>query len=77
MMQLAELNGTFKPLDVLRLVVGAVAILIPLIVTRCRNCGSSAHKTWECPEQQNITSNIICARCGGGGHIASDCKVDL
>ena len=24
-----------------------------------------------------MTSNIICTRCGGGGHIASDCKADL
>jgi splicing factor 1 len=61
MMQLAELNGTFKPIDILT----------------CRNCGSATHRTWECTEVQNITSSIICSKCGGGGHVASDCKVDL
>ncbi|XP_019855951.1 PREDICTED: splicing factor 1-like isoform X1 [Amphimedon queenslandica] len=61
MMQLAELNGTYRPLDVLT----------------CRNCGSLSHRTWECSEGQNVTSTIICSKCGGGGHIASDCKVDL
>eukprot|EP00731_Ephydatia_muelleri_P010361 Em0005g947a len=59
--QLAELNGTFKPIDVLR----------------CRNCGSPGHRSWECSEQKNVVSNIICTRCGGGGHIASDCKTDI
>jgi splicing factor 1 len=61
LMQLAELNGTFKPIDVLR----------------CNNCGSSEHRTWQCSEQMNITSSIICTRCGGGGHIAQDCKVNM
>ena len=28
-------------------------------------------------EAPTLTSQITCTRCGGGGHIASDCKVDL
>lgn len=48
-----------------------------LSLCRCRNCGSASHRSWECTEQQNVTSSVICSRCGGGGHIASDCMVDL
>ncbi|XP_064382101.1 splicing factor 1-like [Halichondria panicea] len=59
--QLAELNGTFKPLDIIK----------------CRNCGMSGHRDWECSTGTNVTSSVICERCGGGGHIASDCRVDL
>ena len=51
-------------------------LLLPFL-SRCRNCGSTAHRSWECPEQLNVTSSVICSRCGGGGHIASDCMVDL
>lgn len=40
---------------------------------RCRNCGSVEHRHWECPEQKNITNNVLCTRCGGAGHLASDC----
>ena len=28
-------------------------------------------------EAPTLTSQITCTRCGGGGHIESDCKVDL
>ncbi|XP_065897643.1 splicing factor 1-like isoform X2 [Dysidea avara] len=28
-------------------------------------------------EAPSLTSQITCTRCGGGGHIASDCKIDL
>ena len=28
-------------------------------------------------EAPTLTSQITCTRCGGGGHIASDCKIDL
>ena len=49
----------------------------PQNLPRCRNCGSTSHKSWECTEQLNVTSSVICSRCGGGGHIASDCMVDL
>ena len=27
--------------------------------------GLDDHKTWECPDQQNITAKIICLACGG------------
>lgn len=50
--ELALLNGTLRPED---LVSGA----------RCSNCGSEEHKTWECPEQLNVTHRIICTACGG------------
>uniref|UniRef100_A0AC34Q5E1 Branchpoint-bridging protein n=1 Tax=Panagrolaimus sp. JU765 TaxID=591449 RepID=A0AC34Q5E1_9BILA len=58
--ELAVLNGTLRPEDVL----GG---------TRCSNCGSDQHKTYECTEQQNVTANIICSNCGSAGHISKDC----
>ena len=54
----------------------AIVLFLPLL-SRCRNCGSPGHRSWECSEQKNVVSNIICTRCGGGGHIASDCKTDM
>lgn len=39
----------------------------------CKNCGSTDHRHWECSQAQNITNLIVCEKCGGGGHIASDC----
>ncbi|KAI1714174.1 splicing factor 1 helix-hairpin domain-containing protein [Ditylenchus destructor] len=59
--ELAVLNGTLRPEDLL----GG---------TRCSNCGSDQHKTWECPDAPNVTANVICTACGGAGHIAKDCK---
>lgn len=59
--ELALLNGTMRPED---MVAGA----------RCSNCGADDHKTWECPDQQNVTARIICVACGCAGHIARDCK---
>ena len=50
---------------------------VATVPPRCRNCGSPGHRSWECSEQKNVVSNIICTRCGGGGHIASDCKTDM
>ena len=41
---------------------------------KCLNCGGEGHKTWECPDQLNITSSIICSACGGVGHVTSDCR---
>ncbi|CAB3409366.1 unnamed protein product [Caenorhabditis bovis] len=59
--ELALLNGTFRPED---LVNGA----------RCSNCGSDEHKSWDCPDAPNVTSQIRCTNCGGFGHISKDCK---
>jgi splicing factor 1 len=42
--------------------------------TRCSNCGSDQHKSWECPDAPNVTASIVCTACGGAGHIARDCK---
>jgi splicing factor 1 len=58
--QLALLNGTLRNEDAL----GG---------TRCSNCGSDQHKTYECSEAENITASIFCTACGGGGHLARDC----
>uniref|UniRef100_A0A914Z408 Branchpoint-bridging protein n=1 Tax=Panagrolaimus superbus TaxID=310955 RepID=A0A914Z408_9BILA len=58
--ELALLNGTLRTEDAF----GG---------SRCSNCGSDQHKTYECPETPNITANIICSSCGGAGHIAKDC----
>ncbi|XP_055331752.1 splicing factor 1-like [Paramacrobiotus metropolitanus] len=44
---------------------------------RCSNCGSTAHRTWNCPDKPNITHSVICTRCGGAGHIAKDCKAEI
>ena len=41
---------------------------------KCLNCGGEGHKTWECPDSDNITSSTICTACGGVGHVTSDCK---
>jgi len=41
---------------------------------KCLNCGRSGHKTWQCPESDNVTASIICTACGGVGHIVKDCK---
>lgn len=42
---------------------------------RCKNCGATDHRHWECQEQKNITSQITCNKCGGYGHVAADCQV--
>ncbi|XP_072031537.1 uncharacterized protein [Amphiura filiformis] len=56
--ELARLNGTLRDED----------------TVRCSNCGATAHRTWQCPEKQNVTSNVLCTICGGAGHIAQDCR---
>ena len=57
--ELAALNGTLRDEE----------------IVRCRNCGSSEHKHWECPEQPNFTAALTCTKCGSSGHIAMDCTV--
>ncbi|KAL9963002.1 hypothetical protein ACROYT_G032163 [Oculina patagonica] len=60
--ELAALNGTLRDDEILR----------------CRNCGSVEHRHWECPEQKNVTNNVLCTRCGAAGHLATDCiQTDL
>ncbi|XP_063703652.1 splicing factor 1 [Culicoides brevitarsis] len=56
--ELAQLNGTLRESD----------------CPRCNNCGSTEHKSWLCPERQNVTNNIVCTACGGIGHISKDCR---
>ncbi|XP_077990774.1 splicing factor 1-like isoform X2 [Glandiceps talaboti] len=56
--ELAKLNGTLREDDTIR----------------CTNCGASSHRTWQCPERQNITNTVVCTNCGGTGHIAADCR---
>jgi len=62
LLELAKLNGTLKEHE---------------MVQRCGNCGSTQHKSWKCPEVKNFVNTVTCTRCGGGGHIAQDCTVDL
>jgi splicing factor 1 len=59
--ELAVLNGTLRPEDIMN-------------SNRCSNCGSDQHKSWECQDAPNVTATIICSICGGGGHLARDCK---
>ncbi|KAK3750361.1 hypothetical protein QZH41_010286 [Actinostola sp. cb2023] len=56
--ELAALNGTLREDELL---------------SRCRNCGASNHRHWECPEQRNVTNSVICSKCGSAGHLANDC----
>lgn len=56
--ELALLNGTLRESD----------------GPRCNNCGSTAHRNWQCPDKPNITNNVTCNTCGGIGHVSRDCK---
>lgn len=56
--ELALLNGTLREND----------------GPRCTNCGSSAHRSWQCPDKPNVTNNVVCNNCGARGHISKDCK---
>lgn len=56
--ELALLNGTLRESD----------------GPRCTNCGSTVHRSWQCPDKPNVTNNVVCTNCGGTGHIAKDCK---
>ena len=56
--ELALLNGTLREND----------------GPRCSNCGSSSHRSWQCPDKPNVTNNVTCNNCGGVGHISRDCK---
>lgn len=58
MRELALLNGTLRETD----------------GPKCFNCGSSAHRSWQCPDKPNVTNNVICTNCGAKGHISKDCK---
>ena len=41
---------------------------------KCLNCGRLGHKTWQCDERPNFTSAVICAACGGVGHLSKTLK---
>ena len=56
LMQLAELNGTMKPMDILNKWRYDISLQ---------------------EEDPIITNTVKCTKCGGTGHIASDCKVDV
>ena len=56
--ELALLNGTLREND----------------GPKCNNCGSSTHRSWQCPDKPNVTNNVTCNNCGGIGHISRDCK---
>ena len=34
----------------------------------CQNCGGFGHKRYECPEEANVTTTIMCRICGAAGH---------
>lgn len=56
--ELALLNGTLRESD----------------APKCSNCGSTAHRSWQCPDKPNVTNNVVCTNCNGVGHISRDCK---
>uniref|UniRef100_A0A6G3MEC1 Branchpoint-bridging protein n=1 Tax=Henneguya salminicola TaxID=69463 RepID=A0A6G3MEC1_HENSL len=58
--ELAEINGTMLGAE----------------IARCRNCGATDHRHWECTETQNFTNMLTCSRCGGTGHLEIDCIYD-
>eukprot|EP00036_Acanthoecidae_sp_10tr_P008667 CAMPEP_0182923226 /NCGR_PEP_ID=MMETSP0105_2-20130417/5289_1 /TAXON_ID=81532 ORGANISM="Acanthoeca-like sp., Strain 10tr" /NCGR_SAMPLE_ID=MMETSP0105_2 /ASSEMBLY_ACC=CAM_ASM_000205 /LENGTH=617 /DNA_ID=CAMNT_0025060919 /DNA_START=69 /DNA_END=1922 /DNA_ORIENTATION=- len=60
--ELAALNGTLREDE---------------MVAKCKNCGSFEHRTWQCPIELNFVNQTTCTRCGGKGHVAADCRVDL
>jgi len=41
---------------------------------RCKNCGSTMHRTWQCTDQKNFVNEATCDICGGHGHISADCR---
>lgn len=42
---------------------------------RCKNCGSTLHRTFQCTEKQNFVNQQTCTNCGGTGHVAADCRM--
>ncbi|XP_034660163.1 splicing factor 1 isoform X1 [Drosophila subobscura] len=42
-------------------------------ILRC-TCGSTDHKSWQCPDKPIITNTIVCTSCGGTGHLTKDCR---
>ncbi|XP_064550928.1 splicing factor 1 isoform X1 [Drosophila montana] len=42
-------------------------------IQRC-TCGSTDHKSWQCPDKPIITNTIVCTSCGGTGHLTKDCR---
>ncbi|XP_035705341.1 splicing factor 1 isoform X2 [Folsomia candida] len=57
--ELALLNGTLRECE----------------GPKCSNCGSTAHRTWNCPDKPNYTNSVVCTVCGGAGHLGKDCKL--
>ncbi|XP_034484814.1 splicing factor 1 isoform X2 [Drosophila innubila] len=42
-------------------------------IQRC-TCGSTDHKSWQCPDKPIVTNTIVCTSCGGTGHLTKDCR---
>ena len=60
LMELAVINGTMRDLK-----------------APCSRCGEPGHRHYECPyadQSARRTTAIVCAICGDGGHVTSDCK---
>jgi hypothetical protein len=36
--------------------------------SKCNNCRSSIHRSWQCPDKPNVTNT--CSNCGGISHVS-------
>ena len=73
--ELAELNGTLRD-DENQACQNCKCLFPPPQSHYCSYLsagGEIGHRKYDCPQQRNYTSSIICRTCGNSGHMARDC----